>query len=241
MGSGFPHGDMFDDVRVGRHASDMQSFGAIFDWDGVIIDSSAQHENSWELLAGELGLPLPDGHFKRGFGKKNEAIIPELGWATEPDAIHQLGLRKEALYRQLIHRDGVNPLPGARELLIALNDAGIPCAVGSSTHRENIETIFGITGLGDYFQGLVTSEDVTHGKPAPDVFLKAAQSISRSPEKCVVFEDAFVGIEAAHAAAMKCIAVATTNPLETLGMADDAAQSLTEITLERIRNLWTNG
>lgn len=214
------------------------SFAAIFDWDGVIIDSSAQHERSWELLAAEINKPLPEGHFKRGFGKKNEVIIPDLGWATDPAEVHQLGLRKEELYRDLVKRDGVTPLPGARELLQALREAGIPCAVGSSTHRRNIETIFDATGLRSYFQAVVTGEDVVHGKPAPDVFLTAAERLGAQPVRSVVFEDALVGIEAAHAGGMKCVAVATTNPIDLLGHADLAVQSLLEITIDGLRVLF---
>ncbi len=201
------------------------------DWDGVIIDSSAQHERSWELLAAEIEKPLPEGHFKRGFGKKNEAIIPDLGWAVEAAEVHALGLRKEELYRELIRRDGVTPLPGARELLELLEGAGVSCAVGSSTHRANIEAIFEMTGLGRFFRAVVTGEDVVHGKPAPDVFLAAADRLGADPLKCVVFEDALVGIAAAHAGRMKCVAVATTNPLELLGEAEWAVQSLGEVTL----------
>ena len=213
-------------------------FAAIFDWDGVIIDSSAQHERSWELLAAEINKPLPEGHFKRGFGKKNEVIIPDLGWATDPAEVHALGLRKEELYRELVRRDGVTPLPGARELLAALNAAGVPCAVGSSTHRENIETICAITGLGEFFREKVTSEDVVNGKPAPDVFLTAAKRLGAEPARCVVFEDALVGIEAAHAGGMKCVAVATTNPIELLGHADRAVASLLEVSPENLAGLF---
>ncbi|MGC1480544.1 MAG: HAD family phosphatase [Chthoniobacterales bacterium] len=214
------------------------SFGAIFDWDGVIIDSSAQHERSWELLAEELGKSLPEGHFKRGFGKKNERIIPDLGWATDADEIHQIGLRKEEFYRQLVSRDGVTPLPGARELLTVLQDAGIPCVVGSSTHRANIETICEITGLGGFFAGMVTGEDVSHGKPDPEVFRRGAEIIGIDPARCIVFEDALVGLEAARAGGMKCVGVATTEPLAALeGKADLAVESLTILTLEQLSGL----
>ncbi len=214
------------------------NFAAIFDWDGVIIDSSAQHERSWELLSAEIRKPLPEGHFKRGFGKKNEVIIPDLGWASAPAEVHSLGLRKEELYRELLRRDGVAPLPGARKLLETLETAGVPCAVGSSTHRANIEAIFAATGLGRFFRAVVTGEDVVHGKPAPDVFLAAAKRLDADPRRCVVFEDALVGIAAAHAGGMKCVAVATTNPIALLGHAEMAVESLGEITVERLAMLF---
>ena len=76
------------------------SLGVIFDWDGVIVDSAPQHLAAWELLAAEEHLPLPEGHFRKGFGLKNSFIIPEiLDWTRNPKEIHRLSIRKEALYR----------------------------------------------------------------------------------------------------------------------------------------------
>jgi len=90
---------------------------AVFDWDGVVIDSSVAHERSWEALAKEEGLPLPADHFKRGFGKRNELIIPDiLGWTREPAEVKRLSNRKEALYRDIARTGHVRLLPGVREL-----------------------------------------------------------------------------------------------------------------------------
>ena len=204
--------------------------GALFDWDGVVIDSSKQHEESWELLAAELGKPLPADHFLRGFGMKNQVIIPEiLGWTTDPDEIHRYSLRKELLYREIVREHGIDPLPGVIDLLQMLREHDVPCAVASSTHRENIETIFDAIGVRAYFAAVVTAEDVSRGKPDPEVFLKGAEKIGRDPRYCVVFEDAHVGIEAGLAAGSRVIAVATTNPLETLGKADLAVASLEDV------------
>ncbi len=101
----------------------------IFDWDGVVVDSSALHERSWEVLAKRRGLPLPEGHFKRGFGKKNNAIIPDLGWATDPAAVDELACEKEETYRALVREHGIDPLPGVRELLAELQSASVPAAI----------------------------------------------------------------------------------------------------------------
>ena len=204
--------------------------GVIFDWDGVVIDSSAQHERSWELLAAEIQKPLPPGHFKAGFGKKNQEIIPHLlKWTADPVEIQRLGERKEELYRELVREQGVVVLPGARELLVALKDAGIPRSVGSSTPRSNLDAIFAATGLDQLFDAVVSGDDVKNGKPAPEVFLLAAERLGLSPADCLVIEDAHVGIEAAHRADMKVLAVATTNSLEDLVLADAAVPSLAGI------------
>jgi beta-phosphoglucomutase family hydrolase len=222
----------------------MKSFpphGALFDWDGVVIDSHDAHEASWHLLAAELGTELPDGFFKATFGMRNDRIIPEFtNWAAADDTatIKALGNRKEALYREILRRDGISPLPGIRELLEELQAAGIPCAVGSSTERANIDLIIEVTGLARFFHAIAASEDVSRGKPAPDVFLCAAARIGVTPELCFVIEDAHAGIAAARAAGCRTIAVATTHPITSFPDADLAVASLTDLPLDRIRSLW---
>ena len=214
-------------------------WGAIFDWDGVVIDSSAAHEESWERVSRETGKPLPEGHFKKGFGRKNEVIIPEiLGWTSDPAEISRIARRKEALYRDIVKERGIQPLPGVEMWLKKLNARGIPCVIGSSTARLNIDTVLEIIGLSASFADIVTGDDVSKGKPDPEVFLIAARRIGRVPGFCVVFEDAHVGIEAAHRAGMKAVAVATTNPLEELGEAEIAVRRLDELDIERITALF---
>jgi beta-phosphoglucomutase family hydrolase len=216
-----------------------EQIGVIFDWDGVIIDSSRQHEESWERLAAEERRILPPDHFVLGFGKKNEWIIPELlKWTSETAEIRRLSLRKEALYREVVVERGLEALPGVREFLERLDAASIPSCVGSSTHRENITTILAVLGFARYFDRMVTSEDVSHGKPHPEVFLKAAEKIGRPPEQCVVFEDAFAGIEAARAAGMKVVGVATTHSPEALaGKVDRVVRRLDELQVEDLGRL----
>ena len=213
------------------------TWGLLFDWDGVVIDSSSQHERSWELLAEERGLFLPEGHFKAGFGKKNEIIIPTLGWGHDPEVIRELANRKEELYRELVANEGVIILPGARELLQSLKEEGIPRAVGSSTPRENLDALFSETGLDALFDAVVCGSDVTHGKPDPEVFLSGALKLGLPPGQCIVIEDAFAGIEAARRAGMKVVGVATTNPLESLELCDLAVASLVEVTPLKLRQL----
>jgi beta-phosphoglucomutase family hydrolase len=209
--------------------------GAIFDWDGVIINSAAHHEMSWERLAKECNKTLPENHFKLGFGMKNEVIIPELlKWTTVPTEVRILSLRKEAIYREVVREIGIEALPGVREFLVMLKEAGIPRVIASSTHRENITTSLDVLGLGDFFPQLVTSEDVKRGKPDPEVFLTAAQKIGIEPAHCVVFEDALVGIAAAHAAGMKVVAVATTEPREKLVHADWVVGRLDELSVAQL-------
>lgn len=219
----------------------MKTWTAIFDWDGVIIDSSRAHEASWERLAAEQGCALPPDHFKRSFGMKNEQIIPDiLGWTRDAEQIRALSLRKEALYRRIIYEEGIAPLPGVASWLEALRGASVPCAIASSTHRENITCTLGLIGFEKYFAAIVSSEDVNRGKPAPDVFLLAAKKLNAQPSRCVVFEDAHVGIEAARRAGMKVVGVASTHPAETLVGADRIVRRLDELTVEALTR-WVDG
>jgi len=212
--------------------------GAIFDWDGVIINSARHHEVSWERLAQEIDKILPEGHFKRGFGMKNEVIIPEqLQWTADPEEVRKLSLRKEAIYREVVRELGITALPGVEMWLRTLRDEGIPCVIGSSTHRENITTTLEVLGLGDLFLAIVTAEDVKRGKPDPEVFLTAAKKIGVEPAHGVVFEDALVGIAAAKAAGMRVVAVATTEPKEKLAHADVVVDRLDELSVAK---LWAN-
>ncbi len=206
------------------------NIGAIFDWDGVVIDSSAAHERSWELLAEERGLFLPEDHFKKGFGRKNQYIIPNLlNWSHDDAEIALLSDRKEALYREIIKRDGIEALPGVRELLAFFKKQEIPCVVGTSTPRINVETIMDALGVREYFKDIVSAEDVHHGKPDPEVFLLGAGKIDREPARCLVFEDAHYGIEAGLRGGMKVVAVATTNPIEELHEAHMAVHRLNNL------------
>lgn len=219
-------------------------FGVVFDLDGVIIDSHDQHERSWFQLADELSLPLTKAQFKESFGMRNESCIPDVfGWTTpeETDRIAALGERKEELYRTLLAEGGLVPLPGVVALVSNLAAAEIPISLGSSTSRKNIEVCFETTGLHRFFGPNYTgAEDVTRGKPAPDVFLEAARKIDREPARCVVIEDAHVGVAAALAAGMKAIAVTTTHLRETF--ADSGASlivdSLEEISAKTIEQLF---
>ena len=213
-------------------------FGAIFDWDGVIIDSAKLHEQSWQRLAQELGKSIAPESFIRGFGMKSARIIEEIhGWASELAEVARLTNRKEALYREIVARSDIAPLPGVVEFLHRLRAAGVPCAVASSTQRQNIDAVLTRIGLKDAFCEIVSAEDVVHGKPNPEVFEKAAARLGVAPRRCVVFEDAHVGIEAAHAAGMKVVAVATTHPIEHLAAAELVVRRLDELTLEQVVRL----
>jgi HAD superfamily hydrolase (TIGR01509 family) len=216
--------------------------GALFDWDGTVVDSSAAHEESWMQLAREEHLHLTQEMFRLSFGCTNKIIIPEAyKWTQDPYEIERLGLRKEVIYREIVARQTADELalPGAIKLIRALKMDGIPCAVGSSAPLANIQQLVATLGLDDCFEALITAESVSRGKPNPEVFIKGAAALNVAPENCVVFEDAVHGIEAAIAGKMKSVAVLTSHKRENfIGKADIIVNRLTDVSLPMLRDLW---
>lgn len=203
------------------------------------MDSSRSHETAWDRLGEETGRPMPPNYFRTVFGRRNEHILLEiLGWKLSSEEVTRLSRRKEEIYRAELQRTGIAPLPGVRELLAALGRAQVPCAIGSSTDRLNIDVVLDRIGLGGLFQAIVSAEDVTRGKPDPEVFLRAAERIGRPATACVVFEDSLAGLEAARAGGMKAVGVATSHPPEALaGMADRVVRRLDELSVEELSRL----
>jgi HAD superfamily hydrolase (TIGR01509 family) len=217
------------------------ALGAIFDWDGVVVDSSHIHLKSWGILAEELDLPLPNDHFERGFGKRNQTIIPDiLGWTKNVELIEKWGLRKEEIYREIASSEGIPLVKGSKEFLERIHAEPFRCAIGTSTERKNVELAIKQHGLSDFFPASACSEDVQVGKPNPEVFLKAAAGLSISPTKCVVFEDSPHGIEAAQNANMKSVALTTSHPANVFMhlQPDLVVGSLAEVTLKQILELF---
>jgi beta-phosphoglucomutase len=118
-----------------------------------------------------------------------------------------------------------------------LHEAGFAQALASSTPIENIELISEILHLKQYLTILVSGETVPRGKPAPDIFLRAAEELHMPPAVCVVIEDAVAGVQAAHAAGMRCIAVAGERDLPGLRAADLMVKDLTEVDVQRVRSI----
>jgi beta-phosphoglucomutase len=205
----------------------------IWDLDGVIIDSGDEHRQAWQRLAREEGVPLSDAQFWATFGQRNDAIIAQLWGPLPQQQVQELADRKETYFRDIIGRT-VTALPGSLELMRALQTAGYKQGLGSSTPITNLELISEVLGLERYLSVLVSGEIVPRGKPAPDLFLKVAEQLGVAPMHCLVIEDAVAGVQAAHAAAMRCIAVAGDRDLPGLRAAELMVKSLTEVSVERI-------
>jgi beta-phosphoglucomutase len=208
----------------------------IWDLDGVILDSADEHRRAWHQLAAEEGVVFSDEDFWATFGKRNNDIIPHYWKVVSDEHLQQLAERKEAHFRAFV-RETAAFLPGAEELMHALHEAGFLQALASSTPIVNIQLIDELLDLRRYLSALVSGESVAHGKPAPDIFLRAAQELGVPANHCVVIEDAVAGVQAAHHASMACIAVAGERDLPGLHAAELMVHDLTEVDVARVRAL----
>jgi beta-phosphoglucomutase len=208
----------------------------IWDLDGVIIDSADEHRRAWQRLARETGVRMTDADFWATFGKRNDDIIPLIWGNIPPQQLQELASRKELYFREFV-REAAAPLHGSIELMRGLHEAGLPQALATSTPLENIQLIKELLHLDRYLTAFVSGESVARGKPAPDIFLKAADELHMPPSLCLVIEDAVAGVQAALAAGMRCIAVAGNRDLPGLRAADLVVRNLTEVTVEQVRSI----
>jgi beta-phosphoglucomutase len=215
----------------------------IWDVDGTLVDTAELHFDSWVKLAKELGKPFTRADFAATFGRRNPEIIHQLFGNYADSEVAELGERKERYYRADAAR-GVSLLPGVRPLLEEFAKRGVPQAIGSSAPRNNLELILDLTGTRPLFQGVVAMEDTQRGKPDPQVFLVAAGKVGMAPARCIVFEDAVAGVQAAKAGGMKCVAVRfvghhSEDSLRAAG-ADLIVPTLENVVADRVLSLLTS-
>jgi beta-phosphoglucomutase len=190
---------------------------AIFDMDGVLVNSNPFHVKKWIELLERRGVPfVPEEVPKQILGMHNDdAFRAYFGASMTAEEMRRAGEELEARFRE-VFRPHARPLPGVLALLGRLRDEGIPMAVASSAIRSNVEFVVDVLGIRPFFQRLVSGDDVSSHKPDPEIYLQAASKLGVAPSLCVAFEDSFAGIEAVKNAGMKCVAIASTFPFDEL-------------------------
>ena len=214
-------------------------FGAVFDMDGVIVDNRKYHVLAWKAFARAHGVPFDTRHFKDHlFGRVNREIFMGLYGHTLPESeVIAWAEEKESLYRS-IYKGHVEPARGLVALLRALADRGVPAAVATAAPRVNLDFALDEAGLRPYFRALVDVGQVARGKPAPDLYLKAAEAMGVHAARCVAFEDSYPGLESALAAGMKVVGVTTTHTRRELGRAHIAVRDFEGLTVDRVESLF---
>lgn len=182
----------------------------IFDLDGVVVDTARYHFLAWNRLAKELGFFFSESNNEllKGVSRMRSLdILLETGRLVIPaDQKERLAAKKNEWYLEFIRKMTPDEiLPGVAHFMELLKAEGIPAAIGTAS--KNAGLILKQIGMEHVFDCLIDGHQVTHTKPDPEVFLKAASVMGVAPEQCVVFEDALAGVEAAHRGGMKCIGV----------------------------------
>jgi len=220
-----------------------RTYAAIFDMDGVLVDTYHAHYQSWLAMAQAEGFGFTEEEFAQTFGRTSREIIAHF-WGRGRLSDEEIALmdeRKEAAFREIIEQD-FPAMPGASALLEDLHRAGFALAVGSSGPPENVELVVNKLGADSLLGAVVTGRDVHRGKPDPEVFLIAAQRLQVDPQRCVVVEDAPAGVEAARAARMHSVGLASTGRTpDDLAAADLVVERLDELSPARLRELIDRG
>ena len=211
----------------------------IFDLDGVLVDSYTTHFESWQQLCREWKLSMTESEFASTFGRTTREVVAEFWSAKQfsPEDVVTLDQRKEAIFRQKLQQD-FPAMDGAQQLIEDLYRAGVTVGLGSSAPPENVWLSLDLLGCRERFAAVVTGEDVSRGKPDPEVFLRCAERLGVDPSSCVVVEDAPAGVAAARAAGMPCVGVASRGRTrDELAAADQVVDSLEQLSSDSLRRV----
>ena len=184
-----------------------QSSAVIFDMDGVLLDSEPLHYEAVRIILAEQGVDFPLEDYFRYLGTTLTSTWDDLCDRypiTMPFAQFEARYNADVLAH---YRAGAPLIRGARELVEQLREAGVPIAVASSSHRMWVDAALKGAGLSDYFDQTTAGDEVSMGKPSPEIYLKAAEKLGVDPARCIAIEDAPAGVESASAAGMKVVLV----------------------------------
>lgn len=223
--------------------SQMPINGAVFDFDGLILDTEWPEADAWERIFGEYGVELPLDFWQHSIGRGADQEVPR------PTEILTAAIGRPELHSELDHRhwqlriqltEAQDVLPGVIALLDEARDSGISLAVASSSHHHWVDGHLSRIGLLDRFDEIVCADDVARTKPAPDLYLLACERIGCRPADCVAFEDSPAGSEAAKTAGLKTV-VAPNRLTEKLEFrfADLKVHSLAETNFRKLSALFS--
>ncbi|MDR6194358.1 HAD family phosphatase [Siphonobacter sp. SORGH_AS_0500] len=196
---------------------DPTTLAALFDMDGVIVNNMPYHETAWRIFCEAHGFAFSKEMYYTQLNGKNsfDSFAFLLGREPSAEELREMSIEKEEMYRNN-YGPHLEPAEGLIGFLNVLREHGVKCAVATSAPIENVAFTLDGTGLRPLFDVVVDASMVQNGKPAPDIYLKAAESVGVHPKNCVVFEDALLGIQAGKAAGMPVIGVSTSHSEDEL-------------------------
>jgi HAD superfamily hydrolase (TIGR01509 family) len=197
--------------------------GAVFDFDGVIVDSHPVHKRAWRKLLESVGRTASEEELQFVLdGRKREDILRYFLGDLEPEMIIEYGHRKEEFFRG--EAAAVQTIDGLRDFLEDLAGAHVASAIASSGSRTRVNFLLDRLDLKKHFRVVITGDEVERGKPDPAIFLRAAQDLQVDPLELIAFEDARSGVKAARSAGMVCVGIA--QPERASGLLDAGANDV---------------
>ncbi len=214
----------------------MQFKGAIFDLDGVIVNTVPLHFKAWKKMFGEYGKELTFEDYKKKVDgilriSGARAILTELS----DEELEKAGAKKQGYFLELLETEGIEVYESTLDLIKELKQNNIKVAVISSS--KNCLPILKKTGIDGLFEVIITGHDIKKGKPDPQVFLSACRKLDLTPQECIVFEDAVLGVEAAKRGNFSCVGIDRYGNPARLAKADLVINDLSEAGLERLRRI----
>lgn len=190
---------------------------ALFDMDGTLVDNMAYHVSSWEAFCRRHHLPFSlDTYYRQFNGRTSRDVLQMLfNRPLTAAEVHDFTEEKEELYRQM-YRPHLRPVAGCVDFLEDLKTHGVRLAVATSAPLSNLNFTLDGAGLAPFFEVVVYGAMVQRGKPDPEIYLTTAAKLGVEPARCVVFEDALLGIESARRAGMAVVALTTSHPAAEL-------------------------
>jgi HAD superfamily hydrolase (TIGR01509 family) len=181
--------------------------GAVFDFDGVIVDSHPVHNRAWRKLLESVGRTASEEELQFVLdGRKREDILRHFLGDLESEVIIEYGHRKEQFFRD--EAAAVQTIAGLLGFLEDLADSHVASAIASSGSKTRVNFLLDRLSLKKHFRVVITGDEVEHGKPDPAIFIKAAQDLQLDPLELIAFEDALSGVQAARSAGMMCVGIA---------------------------------
>lgn len=175
--------------------------GILFDMDGLVLDSERTYVTAWRRAAETFGKSLDSSLAERLFGRHADDVARLMGEILGPDFERNTFFAEaERHWFEVLAEDGIDPMPGAQDLIVHLQHQRIPFALATNSDRHYAERCLRAGGMEDAFPIFISRDQVSEGKPAPDLFLEAARRLTLPPEDCLVLEDSETGLKAARAA-----------------------------------------
>ena len=203
----------------------------LWDMDGVIADSYYFHFAAWQETFAQRGIEFTKEDFIKLFGARNDFIVGTvIGRGLPERDIKIIVQDKEENFRRKV-TGKIKPFPGVIRLLNAIKKGNFKLGLISSTPKENIDLVLSELNLKDIFDCVVYGEEVSESKPSPEIYLLATKKLEVMPNDCVVIEDSPLGVKAAKAAGMRCLAITNTHPRQKLEEADRIVDSLEDVDL----------